>query len=315
MWIDIDTDDDYRDPKLTIKHNFTAVHDTTSTSNMNTPAVDKINLYTPIVDATGHVVGKNTETVTLPFGFKTLAATNEASETLSQSKVVANSNVVAKNTQDTLTLKAKNKWIEFTTDNNGNSITIAHRARNEMSNPVNDTVQMDAATLEDGRNILGPILADVGYDPAGHLISRTYTNFKLPNGYQTFQSFTDETAHMSVAKNAHDVFTFYGDDWIKPFVEQDKITFTHSNDQMTQGFTPAGSHVLNNQEPQFGETFNMQTYTLDGNGHIIGKSTETVLIPTNIQGLLLTTFDDSQSSYIKKAMTLEKALAILDSTS
>lgn len=315
MWIDIDTDDDYRDPKLTIKHNFTAVHDTTSTSNMNTPAVDKIDLYTPIVDATGHVVGKNTETVTLPFGFKTLAATNEASETLSQSEVVANSNVVAKNTQDILTLKAKNKWIEFTTDNNGNSITIAHRARNEMSNPINDTVQMDAATLENGRNILGPVLADVGYDPAGHLISRTYTNFKLPNGYQTFQSFTNETAHMSIAKNAHDVFTFYGDDWIKPLVEQDKITFTHSNDQMTQGFTPAGSHVLDSQEPQFGETFNMQTYTLDGNGHIIGKSTETVLIPTNIQGLLLTTFDDLQSSYIKKAMTLEEALATLDNAS
>jgi len=183
MWIDIDTDDNYKDPKLTIKHNFTAVYDTDFETDMNDPAIDEIDLYTPIVDATGHVVGKNIETVTLPFGFKTLSATNDGREIESQDEVVANDNVVAKNTQDTLTLKAKNKWIEFTTDNTENSITIAHRARNEMENPINDTVVMDMAADENGRNVLGPILANVGYDPAGHLISRTYTNFKLPNGY------------------------------------------------------------------------------------------------------------------------------------
>ena len=31
---------------------------------------DVLHLYTPYVDAAGHVVGKNIETVTLPFGFK-----------------------------------------------------------------------------------------------------------------------------------------------------------------------------------------------------------------------------------------------------
>lgn len=313
MWIDIDTDDNYKDPKLTIKHNFTAVHDTSFETDMNDPAVDEIDLYTPIVDATGHVVGKNIETVTLPFGFKTLSAINDGRETESQEDVAVNDNVVAKNTQDALALKAKNKWIEFTTDNTENSITIAHRARNEMENPVNDTVVMDMAADENGRNVLGPVLANVGYDPAGHLISRTYTNFKLPNGYQRFQSFIGDTAHISTAKNAYDTFTFYGDAWLKPAVEQDKITFTHTNDEMK---IAADSRVLalGKQEPQFGETFNMQTYTLDDNGHIIDKSTETVLIPTKIKGLLLTDFDDTQCHYLKKDMTLEGALTTLDIT-
>jgi len=70
--------------------------------------------------------------------------------------------------------------------------------------------------------------------------------------------------------------------------------------------------ALGKQEPQFGETFNMQTYTLDSNGHIIDKSTETVLIPTKIKGLLLTDFDDTQCHYLKKDMTLEEALIALD---
>jgi hypothetical protein len=40
-------------------------------------------LYTPIVDAAGHVVGKNTETVTLPYGFKNIII-NEQKRTVSK---------------------------------------------------------------------------------------------------------------------------------------------------------------------------------------------------------------------------------------
>jgi hypothetical protein len=83
---------------ITIKHNFTKVEDTVSVSDNNISNSDAINLYTPIVDAKGHVVGKNTETVTLPFGFKTISATNDSTESLSQETVASNNNIIADNT-------------------------------------------------------------------------------------------------------------------------------------------------------------------------------------------------------------------------
>ena len=39
-----------------------------------------LKLYTPIVDNAGHVVGKNTETVTLPYGYKYLETNNGADD-------------------------------------------------------------------------------------------------------------------------------------------------------------------------------------------------------------------------------------------
>ena len=99
---------------------------------MNNPAVNSIQLYAPIVDNTGHVVGKNTETVQLPFGFKTIKATNNTTEALTQDKLATNSDIVADHTQDTLSLAAGNKWIEFTTNANSDQITISHKARNDI---------------------------------------------------------------------------------------------------------------------------------------------------------------------------------------
>ena len=103
MWIDIDTVDDYQDPKIIVKHNFTKVKDTTSASDNNVSLSDTIDLYAPIVDNKGHVVGHNTETVTLPYGFKSIASINNTSEndivTISQNAVIA-----AENTQDLFTI-------------------------------------------------------------------------------------------------------------------------------------------------------------------------------------------------------------------
>ena len=65
--------------------------DTTTTADKNTDGANgnvlnaahgnKISLYTPIVDSIGHVVGKNTETVTLPYGFKTIKTNGRNTDT------------------------------------------------------------------------------------------------------------------------------------------------------------------------------------------------------------------------------------------
>lgn len=402
-WIDVDSDDDFKGPSLTIKHNFTKVEDTTSVSDNNVTKTDTIDLYTPIVDNKGHVVGKNIETVTLPFGFKTLVIENNESENLTQGTLATNADVVADNTQDTLTVKSGNKWIEFTTSANDDTITIAHKARDEM--PTSEsTVIMDEAEAE-ARNTFGKVLSDVDYDPAGHLISKTYISYKLPNSYQKF---VDENNGESVAENAHDTFTIKGDtwlnptvsqgefiykhklaeeflsdvdttimdeatengrnivgplvsdftwdeaghitsksfmsyklpnsyqtlaisdeekttavnaydtltiagdEWLKPAIVQGLLTYSHNNDYLDKDFVAEGAHVLNAQMPQFGETFNLQTYTLDKVGHIVNKGTETVLIPTDIKGLLLTSYNASQSKHLTTGLTLEAALEALD---
>ena len=71
-WLSLSIDKDNRQIKL--EHVFNKIDDTNTTSDKNTGSGDGINnsidntlkLYTPIVDAMGHVVGKNIETVTLP---------------------------------------------------------------------------------------------------------------------------------------------------------------------------------------------------------------------------------------------------------
>lgn len=405
-WIDIDSDDDFRGPSLTIKHNFTKVKDTTTTSDLNTPLKNTVDLYTPIVDNKGHVVGKNIETVTLPFGFKTLTATNSTEATATQANPSDNKNIVADNTQDILHLVAGNKWIQLLTNDATDTLSIAHRALTEATT-VNTSVTMDDGANETVRNIIGPFIQDIDLDEAGHVTKEHFISYTLPNSYQilkvddkqittaqnahdtlviqgdewltptisqgllkyshnkfdvvipevvsktmdnltgedrntfgplvsgleydaaghltkinqvsyklpnSYQIFTSGDGQVSTAENAYDTFTFAGDSWLKPTVAQGSLTYTHINNNMAEGFVATGSHTLGAQTPQFGDTFNMQTYTLDDNGHIINKGIETVLIPTDIRGLLLTSFDDENSHYLTTGMTLETALATLDET-
>ena len=405
-WIDIDSDDDFRGPSLTIKHNFTKVKDTTTTRDLNTPLKDTVDLYTPIVDNKGHVVGKNIETVTLPFGFKTLTATNSTAATATQANPATNKNIIADNTQDILHLVAGNKWIQLLTDDATDTLSIAHRALTEATT-VNTSVTMDDGANETVRNIIGPFVQDIDLDEAGHVTKEHFISYTLPNSYQilkvddkqittaqnahdtlviqgdewltptisqgllkyshnkfdvvipevvsktmdnltgedrntfgplvsrleydaaghltkinqvsyklpnSYQIFTSGEGQVSTAENTYDTFSFAGDSWLKPTVAQGSLTYTHINNNMAEGFVATGSHTLGAQTPQFGDTFNMQTYTLDDNGHIINKDTETVSIPTDIRGLLLTSFDDENSHYLTTGMTLEAALSTLDKT-
>lgn len=405
-WIDVDSDDDFRGPSLTIKHNFTQVKDTTTTSDMNNPKTDTVELYTPIVDNKGHIVGKNTETVTMPFGFKTITASNVNEAIATQATPVANKDIVADNTQDVFNLIAGNKWIQMVTNDASDTLTISHRALTDATT-ASTSVIMDQGATEDIRNNIGPFVHNIDLDEAGHVTKEHFISYTLPNAYQilkvdnnqvttaqnthdtlliqgdewltptilqgslkyshnkfavvvpevtnktmddltgnernvfgpvvsgmeydeaghltkinqvsyklpnSYQTLTSGEGQVSTAINAYDTLTIKGDSWLKPTVTQGTLTYEHINNNMLQDFVAAGNHTLGAQTPQFGNTFNMQTYSLDANGHIIGKSTETVLIPTDIRGLLLTSFSDENSKYLVTGMTLETALATLDET-
>lgn len=68
---------------------------------------DNLKLYSPIVDAAGHVVGRNEETVILPYGYKYLT-TNGISNAVTNPSTNTTT-TVALNTQDTLTVNSSNK--------------------------------------------------------------------------------------------------------------------------------------------------------------------------------------------------------------
>lgn len=303
-WIDIDTVDDYKDPRIIVKHNFTKVKDTTSVSDNNVSVSDTIDLYAPIVDSRGHVVGHNTETVTLPYGFKKVTLMNSSLNTHSPSnlEVVIEDKVTANNTQDTLIFKAGNEWIKFdaTSGSADDIIHVYHQTEDTRQAVTKNT------DLNDGSATIGPILQTFTRDRGGHVNDLVPVSYTLPNGYSKFKSGETE---VSDAQNTMDVFVFKGDDWLKPTVAQGELTYTHINNHATLA---SGTHSLGAQTPAFGDTFNLQAYVLDANGHIVNKNVETVTLPTDINPLVVPTFDDTDSMFVKSKMTLLGALTNLD---
>ena len=305
MWIKMEIDDSYEEPKIFITHNFTKVQDTTSTSDNNISASDEINLYTPIVDNKGHVVGHNTETVTLPYGFKKVTLMNSSLNTHSPSDLgaVIEDKVIANNTQDTLIFKAGNEWIKFdaTSGAVNDIIHVYHQTEDTREFVTKNT------DLNNGSATIGPILQTFTRDRGGHVNDLVPVSYTLPNGYSKFKSGETE---LSNAQNTMDIFVFKGDDWLKPTVSQGELIYTHINNHAT---LTEGIQNLGVQTPAFGATFNLQTYSLDKNGHVINKGVETVTLPTDISPLMIPeSFDDSQMKFVHVNLTLLQALYGLD---
>ena len=187
-WISLSLDEANR--KIELKHIFNKIEDTVTTADkndfskgdgINKPASadidDTIKLYTPIVDAMGHVVGKNTETVTLPYGYR-FFETNAVSDVADRDLYTKISNVndgnntsavnaedsdlTADSTQDTLALNPGNKWIQLKLINtevdstNQDEFIIAHEVHavdtveqktNLNSDSVESTKDNDKITL------------------------------------------------------------------------------------------------------------------------------------------------------------------------
>lgn len=123
QWITMNVDPNFKTPKITIHHNYQPVQDQSTDSDVNGNG-DTIELYRPIVDKMGHVVGHANDTVTLPYGFKTIKVTNDTTVG-APATTINDSGQIADNTQDTLTFAATNRWVKF--DNNtDDTIKVGH---------------------------------------------------------------------------------------------------------------------------------------------------------------------------------------------
>ena len=277
---------------------------TQTTSNKNNNEGNGINkgqthdlkLYTPIVDAAGHVVGENTETVTLPYGFKTVKITEQSTKTTNPDTNTAE--VIADSTQDTLRFSSSNKWIRMSGENKddlgydvfniGHEVHEINEKKSDLGDVINNiktshtNLNSDDKGNETEKNLT---IYDWSYDEAGHIKEKREHTYTLPYGFKTINVGNNTTESAAPAQtgvigetadNTQDSLTFEATNkWIKMAAAGDNvIKFGHEASELSGGL-----HNLNSQTPKFGQSFNIQTFTTDQAGHLIGKGTETVTIP------------------------------------
>lgn len=321
-WISLETDPTYHDPSITVKHMYNPVDNTETISDMNGEAAieetkagnnnglrDSIDLYTPIVDNTGHVVGKNTETITLPYGYKhyktagavdtadadiyTEVTTVEGGANTSETVGVEESTIQASNTQDELTIAPANKWIQ--TKFEEDTLKIAHEIH-----AINTEAQ--ETDLNDLANKTFKV-HDLEFDAAGHVIKNQEHTYKVPYGFKNINvmRYDDSSAALSapqgtesatIAADSH-VDTLHlasGNHWIQvlPTAGSDRIRFCHT----APSSSTTGYGDLENQNPNFGDSFKTIRVSKDATGHIYQARTNTVTLPkpslTNGTGNIVT---------------------------
>ena len=294
-FIQLDIDSNPLDPQFVLKHNFHSQTDTTTTSDKNNDSSvynnnannkehgDTIKLYTPIVDNMGHVVGNNTETVTLPFGFKILKSEN-SSDDGSSGPTTAQANIadiIADNTQDALTINSGNKWLQISHDATKDLLVINHE--------VHEIDYAQAASSDINGNGDTITIQDIENDNAGHLIKNKKHTYTLPYGFKTIttngratevseNAVSAPTTSDVIADNTQDTLAINsGNKWIRidTDAESDKITIRHdvhstSSSMSTQNLQSETSETI---------TFDVLSYNFDEAGHFTKKDTKTITMP------------------------------------
>lgn len=242
-------------------------HDTIDSIDMNNEE-DSFDIVTPIIDDMGHVVGENTQTVILPYGFKTIKTNGRSDEVAENATgTPATADVVADNTQDELTINSGNKWIRIDTNATNDTITIRHDVHNfdtdkadsaSLSNETSEIVTFDTTTYD--------------FDKAGHFTGKTIKTITVPFGYGKVKGDSGETA----ATATYDELTFASDEWLTATVATDKVIYSHD--------TANPNEIVytdkENQYPSFGSTFTIEDWAFDEKGHQFNNNkSHTVTIP------------------------------------
>lgn len=258
--------------------------DTTTTADKNTDGANgnglnaahgnTISLYTPIVDSMGHVVGKNTETVTLPYGFKTITTNGRNTDTNATygntTSLSAQANLVADNTQDTLAIDSGDSWIKLVTDATNDKITISHDVKKTSTSTSTATLntETDSTTTFD--------VFTYTFDDRNHFKNVDTKTITMPNSYGKIigDNKSDGKNVVSEATATHDTFAIIGDNWLTSTISKDKVTLTHDN------ANSVAERKVANVTPAFGSTFTIEDWRFDSKGHMYGGAeTHTVKIP------------------------------------
>lgn len=284
-WIKVDVNEENK--VVTFNHMFNKISDTTTSSDNNTKSgveKDRVKLYAPIVDNMGHVVGNNIETVTLPYGFKSLATNGANAAT---TNLTANNNtLIANNTQDLLTINPQNKWIRMANNAGTNTLEIGHevnainttaKATTDLNNPATDTIT----------------LQDIVLDAAGHVTENRNHTYTLPYGYKHISVIPNGESAITVsANNTQDTFSLESlNKWIVLSGDDasNKIQISHLNGNIVQ--ETATGIDLDNQD-----NFNIQSYELDSAGHFTKSVITNYKLPDAIKSLKATNLGTNAGS-------------------
>ena len=318
-WIEVNINSDPVNPQIKYQHNFNPLSEednTTTNANknkqlevggktedtrgngLNKTTGDVLSLYTPIVDGMGHVVGKNTETVVLPYGYKTFTTNgavdgeNDFYSTINEVEGGANTTDItvsgvnqsmASNTQDIIAIEPFNKWIQTKIEND--KINIAHSIHSV------DTTENTETDINDNGDTI--TLQDMVFDKAGHIIENHPHTYTLPYGFKKVKVVNSAGASNTeglsttatttvIADNTQDQFSIEtGNRWIRMRAvdgADNKITIQH---EIHKQDTHNGEAKIDLTTADTPKTFDIKSYSFDEAGHVDGTITTTVSMPTN----------------------------------
>jgi hypothetical protein len=208
------------------------------------------------VDAAGHVVGKNTETVTLPYGFKTIKTngrSNVEAENASSNPTITD--IIADKTQDDLTINSGNKWIRIDSNANADSLTISHDIHNTSSTTSEQTLSSETAVTTFD-------VPTYNFDKAGHYTSHDTKTITMPFGYGKISGDIGNTA----ATATFDEVTFTSDEWLTATVSKDTVTYSHDYPKK-EADTTSSSNMNNSNSNS--DAIVLETLKRDDKGHVI----------------------------------------------
>lgn len=300
-WISLSIDPEER--KIELNHIFNKIDDTVTTSDkndissgngINNSNDDTIKLYTPIIDSMGHTVGKNIETVTLPYSFKKITTNGEVNSITTDMTPIAGTSV-ADNTQDEFFINVGNKWLHTSIDANNDTLTLAHEV-----NPIN-IEEKTSTNLNDGTDSI--TIQDIQHDAAGHIIANQNHTYTLPYGYKTITPATQSIATTNpavnttsiVADNTQDILTIASTNkWIR--VSGDNTNDTLSIGHEVHNFESGSANTKYGLETNVtvsdldvDNTFEVPVLKFDEAGHITMAETHTVTVPENFNKVDITT--------------------------
>lgn len=293
--------------EITLQHQIHTTANTTTSENKNdaSNSDNTVQLYTPIVDNCGHIVGKNTKTLTLPYGYKILSSnqissieddlytTITASSTSngmyvenSSTKINPGSNSTpAANIKDTVSINTGNKWIQ--TKIGTKAITIAHEIHNieekSYNTDFNSIITDDAGELTDWSS--NPFITyDVYCDKAGHLTGRHQHTWILPNSFRTVRIGAQSTGLSNlitnttaiVAKNPTSGFTISsGNKWVRLNGNNTTNTLVIGHEVHNIITTKKTDSNINGN----GDSITIQDLTFDEAGHVTANQQHTYTLP------------------------------------
>lgn len=162
------------------------------------------------------------------------------------------------------------EWVDVNIDGNPVDpvVVVKHMYPNKLLPSSHKTDLNDPE--DDNTNINEIILQSIEFDDTGHVKKEHNETIVLPYGYKKFTGDEGNTS----ANNTQDEMQVKGDNWIKVFIENDKINLIHKESVKADSYEEKADET-----PAFGSTFTINDLYFDDNGHYADSRSHTITIP------------------------------------